>query len=113
MSTHGWPKRIITRSDRLMVCRNPVAVDYEELDAIDQLNKIRNWFYKFQKENKNEPASRIGYKMYTKMQKYFGNYDESVVFSERTDYNVNDCQDWWDLADTEKIEICPSGGNTK
>lgn len=96
-----------------MVCRNPIATNHEEEDAIEILNKLRNWFYKFQKKNEGIPASVIGFRMYRKMEKLFGRYDDLIVIPENeeidfscwTDYNIEDCEDWWDLCDTEEIDL--------
>jgi len=111
MGTDKWPKRIITKSDRLIVCRNPVAKDYNELDAIETLTYLRNMFYKFQKHHHKYPDHVIGIRMYRKLEKLFGRYDDIVIidetdidFSTLTDYNISNCDDWWDLCDTEKIE---------
>lgn len=95
--------RYITKSDRLVVYRHPVAREY----ADETLNSIREKWWLFEKLYERNP-SKAGLRMYQYLQRLFGKEDVLIIEDDEfdcvTDYEEKDVIDWWDLADTEKCD---------
>jgi len=96
--------RYITKSDRLVVYRHPVAREH----ADETLNTIRENWWRIEKEYKNN-RSRAGIMMYNMLKFLFGNEEEQIILTDDesddiyVDYEEKDCLDWWDLNDTQEL----------
>lgn len=101
--TDKGTNRYITKSDRLVVYRHPVAREH----AVEVLHSIREKWWKIE-EKYNKNPSQAGLMMYNLLMSLFGKGDTTIIledddFDYLTDYDEKDCLDWWDLVDTQEI----------
>lgn len=100
-------KRYVTKSDRLIEYRHPVARPVDE----ELLNEIRSKWWEIESQHKDEPHV-VGLLMYEYLRKLFATGTEEIIieedefdFNTLTEYEEKDCIDSWDLTDTQEIDF--------